>query len=330
MGLVAVLLLILVVEGYWISKSDVGGKLQSLLNQQTSLSDITANDLGIASRDFADGTDVYPPDASGDAGTNEIAPSVIATLGNATGTIDVSRDGESITLVPFMPLIAGDHILTGADGSAEIGWTGYGRTLIAPYSVITITNAEQGTSEGGLVAKLKLESGRIWTRLDKLLSAGSSFEVKASNVVATVRGTSFGVGIDGLGKIEVKVAKSKVAVTRTMSADSDEVVGSPIIVQEMERMELNEKDTSLSKPIKMLPAELESDLFLMEGNVEVPKEYLDMEWMAFVEMILSQIPPDQMPADFDRAAFMEYMSQIQTQIPDEVKQQYMQELKSGL
>ena len=315
LGLIAILLLIIAGEGYWLSQSDIGGKWMSLLNQTTSLSDVTTDDLGLTSS--WDGDD----NVFGGVGTDDIAPSVIATLGNASGTVSVTRNDEPLALIPFMPLLVNDRIETGADGKAEIGWTGYGRTLIAPNTVITITNAEQILDNGdGIVARLKLESGRIWTRLDKLLSAGSSFEVKASNVVATVRGTSFGVGIDALGKIEVKVAKSKVSVARTVNAESDEIVGSPITVGEMERMELIGKQTLMSKPIQMLPAELGKDSFLMEGNAEIPKEYLDMEWMAFIEMILSQIPADQVPADFDRAAFMEEMRQIQAQFPSKLIQ----------
>lgn len=310
LGLIAILLLLIIGEGYWLIQSGVPGKILSLITQEaSSLSDLSSTDT----------------DTIGE----EAIPTVVATLGDATGDVTVLRDDEPLPLVPFMPLLTNDRIETGIDGRAEIGWTGYGRTLIAPNSTIIITDAEPGVADDGFVAQIKIEAGRIWTRFDKLLSAGSSFEVKASNVVATVRGTSFGMEIDTLGTIQIKVAKSKVAVARTVDADSDEIVGSFIDVNEMERMELAENGTSLSKPIKMLPAELQQDKFLIEGNAEVPKEYMDMQWMALVEMILSQIPPDQIPPDFDRAGFIEYMRQVQLQIPPEVLQQLKSELQTN-
>ncbi|MCE9586641.1 FecR family protein [Candidatus Uhrbacteria bacterium] len=309
LGIIALLLLIIVGEGYWLSQSDIRGKWTALIQNQ------------LANSDFSP---VEPLE-----GDEEPVSVTVATLGDATGSVTVTRDGEALALSPFMTLMVGDRIETGADGRAEIGWTGYGRTLIASNTKLTITVAEHGDSDDGIMAKMKLESGRIWTRLERLLSSGSSFEVKASNVVATVRGTSFGIGLDQPGRVEIKVAESHVAVSRTTTADSDEVVGSPIIMDPMQRMDMAEKEMSLPKPIAMTKGEIEKDLFLMEGNIKVPQEYLDMEWMAFVEMILSQIPADQMPADFDRAAFMEYMRQVQAQIPDEVKQQYMQEFNAG-
>ena len=309
LGLIALLVLIIAGEAYWISQSDIQGNWTSRIQEEISNQDIS------------------PMDLFGDDGQEDV--SSIATLGDAIGSVTVMRNGSALTLTPFMPLIVGDRIETGADGHAEIGWTGYGRTLIASNSKLTITAVDQGSNDDGITAKMKLEGGRIWTRLEKLLSGGSSFEVKASNVVATVRGTSFGVGLDQPGQVEVKVAESNVQVSRTASADSDVVVGSPIVMQPMQRMLMAEKDTSLPKPTTMSPGEMEKDLFLMEGNIKVPDEYLDMQWMAFVELILSQIPADQMPADFDRAAFMEYMRQVQAQIPDEVKEQYMMEYDSG-
>lgn len=317
LGLIALLLLIIAGEAYWLSQSDIQGKWMSRIQSEMERSGGSVYNP----------TDAFPTDMFGG---DEEAAATVATLGDATGSVTIIRDGEILTLTPFMALAVDDRIETGADGKAEIAWTGYGRTLIASNSKLTITAAENGDEADGLMARIKLESGRIWTRLERLLSSGSSFEVKASNVVATVRGTSFGVGLDQPGQVELKVAESNVQVSRTASADSDVVVGSPIVMGAMQKMVMAEKDTSLPKPTTMTAGEMEKDLFLMEGNVNVPEEYLDMQWMAFVELILSQIPPEQMPADFDRAAFMEYMRQVQAQIPDELMQQYQMEYESGM
>jgi hypothetical protein len=327
LGLIALLLVVIIGEVAWLSQTDVQGKWMSRFEQEIARN----SNLGFGRPDMApdleDGT--FGEGEGVDMGL-DMTVSSVATLGDASGDVKILRNNETLTLTPFMTLLVDDRIETGTDGKAEIAWTGYGRTLIAPNTKLTITAADHGSNDDGIGARLKLEAGRVWTRLERLLGSGSSFEVKASNVVATVRGTSFGVGMDLPGKVEVKVAESNVSVARTLSADSDEIVGSPVLMMPMQRMEMAEKDTSLPKPVVMTSGEMEKDPFLMEGNVKVPEEYLDMEWMAFIELILSQIPADQLPADFNRAEFMEYMRLMQAQIPDEVKQQYMQEFNSEM
>lgn len=323
LGLIAILILVLVGEIVWLSQSDIQGKWMSYVEQSADRSDF-APSFGSE----GDGPSWF--DESSDPGTEFMGEtSTVASLADAQGQVTVMRDGVTVELLPFMALMVGDVIETGADGKAEIAWTGYGRTLVAANSKLTITEAEMNASDEGIVAKLKLDAGRVWTRLEKLLSTGSSFEVKASNVVATVRGTSFGVGMDRPGRVEVKVAESNVQIARTASADSDEIIGTPVTVGAMQRMDMIEGETQLPKPLQMSSKEMEADLFLMDGNMPVPVEYLDMEWMAFVEMIINSIPPDQLPEDFNKQEFLEYMRQMQTQIPDEVKQQYMQEYQSG-
>ncbi len=309
LGLIAILLLIVVGEGYWVVKSGAPQRFLSLFNQEISgLGDSLATDINATDTDMG--------------GEEPSVSAVVATLGDAQGDVTVFRNDESLALAPFMALYVDDRIETGADGKAEIGWTGYGRTLVAPNSIVTITSAEQGTANDGLIAQIKLEAGRVWTRLDKVLTSGSSFEVQASNVVATVRGTSFGVGIDAQGAIGVQVAKSKVSVALDGGASVD--------VNELEQLNINPDDRVIAKPIQLSPKDLLNDQLYQEGNVEVPKEYMDAEWMALVEMVLSQIPADQMPPEFDRAGFMEYMNQVKSQIPPEVMQQLKQQLKADL
>lgn len=323
LGLIAILILVLVGEIVWLSQSDIQGKWMSSIEKNVDRSSY-APSFG------SDGSTSDWLDESSDPGTEFTGEAgSVASLGDAQGQVSVLRDGVTMELMPFMGLVAGDVIETGADGKAEIIWTGYGRTLVAANSKLTITDAKLDETDNGIIAKMKLEAGRVWTRLEKLLSTGSSFEVKASNVVATVRGTSFGVGMDQPGRVEVKVAESNVQVARTVSADSDEIVGSPVMLGAMQRMDMTEGETLMPKPLQMSSKEMEADLFLMDGNMPVPVEYLDMEWMAFVEMIINSIPPDQLPEDFNKQEFLEYMRQMQTQIPDEVKQQYMQEYQSG-
>ncbi len=298
LGMIAVLVLILVGEVYWVSQSN------GLKNMMARV-------------------------ATGGLTVGSSEPVSVATLTDTEGTVTIKRAGSVVTLSPITSLNEGDDVKTGADGKASIIWPGYGRTIIDSNSDVLIKKASRGSTSDSLVASLRLQSGRVWTRLEKLLDAQSSFDVRASNVVATVRGTSFGVGMDQPGQVDVKVAESHVAIGRTASANSDTIVGQEVLMQPMERMTMAQNAASLPKPSTMTRDEMESDALLMEGNAAIPSEYMDMDWMAFVEMILQSIPPDQLPSDFNKGEFLDYMRQVQDQIPDEVKQQIRTQYQTG-
>ena len=70
-------------------------------------------------------------------------------------------------------------------------------------------DGEAGT---GLGAKIILEAGKVWTRLERLLGRDETFSVESSDVVATVRGTAFGVSLID-GDVDVTVA-DKLATLR--------------------------------------------------------------------------------------------------------------------
>ena len=303
-GLILFLLLIIAGEIFWLSQMDLKSQWSSYFESQISEEQLPVLDEVVEQQD--DLTESL-----------DISPLQIATLSDVQGDVTLTRQGNIISpLTPFMPLFPEDFIETGEDGRAEIAWTGYGRTIVASNSKLLITAAEVSEDGSGLVSRLKLESGRIWTRLEKLLSAGSSFEVRASNVVATVRGTSFGVGMDQEGRIDVKVAESNVEVARTANATSDEIVGTPVMVGAMQELSMIENDMQMPEPIPMSAEDMEADAFLMDGNEPVPAEYLDADWMAYIETVINSIPADQLPPDFDRNAFMEYLRQMKSQMPN--------------
>ena len=60
-------------------------------------------------------------------------------------------------------------------------------------SRIELESAEFQESDGGLLVKIKLSAGRVWSKIFNLATPASTWEVKTANAVATVRGTAFGV-----------------------------------------------------------------------------------------------------------------------------------------
>jgi hypothetical protein len=97
---------------------------------------------------------------------------------------------HSIELVP------GAQVRTGTGAEAEILWGDRGVTRLDTNTQVTVeAMPADATQATGVDIKLRLEAGRIWSRMMKLLDIQSSFDVETRDVVATVRGTAFGVAV---------------------------------------------------------------------------------------------------------------------------------------
>lgn len=111
-----------------------------------------------------------------------------------------SRASASDTWTPVehaMELEPGSQVRTGAGGEADILWGDRGVTrLDANTQVIIEAMPADATQSTGVSIKVKVEAGRVWSRMLKLLDLQSSFEVETRDVVATVRGTAFGIGVN--------------------------------------------------------------------------------------------------------------------------------------
>jgi hypothetical protein len=137
----------------------------------------------------------------------------------------------------------GDSVRTGAGGEARIVWGDRGTTRLDESSELVLDAIpEDGTLNPGAQIKLKLESGRVWSRVIKLLDLGSTVQVDANTVVATVRGTSFGAVVDATGA-EFAVTQSVVEIngasgTRTLLTDNRwgdfDRAGNPLTVRNLQ------------------------------------------------------------------------------------------------
>lgn len=134
--------------------------------------------------------------------------------------VELKRKNESEwkTLETSTDVQVGDSIRTGAGGLAEIRWGDRGVSRIDPLSELTIEAVpEDEQAATNAVIRLRLSGGRVWTRLLKLLDVSSDAEVTTGNVVATVRGTAFGV-VSNEGA-DIAVTESVVAVGARDSKD---------------------------------------------------------------------------------------------------------------
>jgi hypothetical protein len=119
------------------------------------------------------------------------APTVEVRFGDAQEWKQV--DGEVAVSV-------NDEIRTGPQGRATIVFFGGGAARLQEGTTVTVEEAEHGMDRVETsVVRLRMTSGRVWSRIMTLFDLGSSFSVRTDNVVATVRGTAFDLGMSTSG-----------------------------------------------------------------------------------------------------------------------------------
>ncbi len=97
-------------------------------------------------------------------------------------------------VVGTVQVLPGDTVQTGPDGEASVNLFDEGVLHIAPNSVIVLEEILWDEAEPDVLqGNVFLEAGGLWSRIFDFVSANSSFEVRTSSTVATVRGTTFWV-----------------------------------------------------------------------------------------------------------------------------------------
>lgn len=125
------------------------------------------------------------------------------------------------TATSGMHIGEGWSVRTDETGLAIIEFFGQGESRLENGTEVTITQAmidERNPSSANV--GIHLDTGRIWSRVLKLFDLDSSYSVRTSAVVATVRGTAFDVQADADGSAIITVNESAV--------DVSEVDGRPV------------------------------------------------------------------------------------------------------
>ncbi|MBI5654757.1 FecR domain-containing protein [Candidatus Uhrbacteria bacterium] len=115
-------------------------------------------------------------------------------------SVEVKRrdTADWITVETATEVQIGDSIKTDVGGEAEIRWGDSGVTRLDPATTLTVEAVPADPSSvTQSIIKLRVETGRVWSRVLKLFGPEAAFEVRTDNVVSTVRGTAFGVGLAG-------------------------------------------------------------------------------------------------------------------------------------
>lgn len=108
-----------------------------------------------------------------------------------------ANDGQSINI--------GSTIKTDATGMAEVDFPSGSVTRVAQDSEIVLQSFDASSGN----TSVKINIGKIWSRVAKVLGK-EDFQTESNNLIASVRGTSYGHELSLDGKDIVTVAKSTV------------------------------------------------------------------------------------------------------------------------
>lgn len=197
-----------------------------------------------------------------------IAEAPVAVLRVEQGNVSIASGGVMQEVTADTQVNQGDEITVSDDGRAALYWDGYGRTLIDAGTKLRVTEASRPSGEKSIKAKFLIDIGRTWTRIEQVLDVGSEVSGATGDVVATVRGTSFGVERVGNASA-IRVKSSKVQATRVDSAEE-------LVVEEGFKLEVPRGSTgSLRKPIQLTDVELQDPL-LLAGDKDIPDADYDL------------------------------------------------------
>ncbi len=122
------------------------------------------------------------------------------TLHVRTAGVEVrSSNADWHAITGDTKLQASDEVRTNETGQATIRFFGIGETRLRERSQLRLEEARKEAQNGSVIVRLRLESGRVWSRVLRLFDLDSSFAVQTASVAATVRGTAFDMETDATG-----------------------------------------------------------------------------------------------------------------------------------
>jgi hypothetical protein len=181
----------------------------------------------------------------------------IAYLHIENGAAKVTRGSTTSDAFDETELLSGDRVLV-VSGDVTLVYPDAGMSKLDPGTdIVILADGEDGT----VFTEVQLTAGTIWTRFEKLFGPNEHFSVQANGVVATVRGTAFGVSMEN-GSIDVQVAEHEVEVTSEALQSAKDQKHSKVSLKAGKALRLtaremsDQKDTGMMKKIRSLtPAE---------------------------------------------------------------------------
>jgi len=138
----------------------------------------------------------------------------IAHVSNVSGDVKVklvAHEADAAVPMGDKPLVqAGDKLITGPDGRVTLNWIDGTRIRVEPNTELTIQKCQ--AVRGAELAMFRLDLGKIWIRVLRMLSQQDKFEIQTPTATAGVRGTIFSVQVAADGATQVQVYEGQVAL----------------------------------------------------------------------------------------------------------------------
>lgn len=175
----------------------------------------------------------------------------------------VEANGIKKLLATGATIEEGITIATDGTGDAEILFPSGSIARLDASTTVTLDQQFFDNDSGASKTGIFLSIGRVWSRVARLATPESNWEVKTSNVVAAVRGTAFNVGFTKDKKSRVLVDKDTVTLT-AIDPVSKMILGTTTI-PEKKFLELDSKNP------RVTPKALEAQ--------EPPAGFVDDAWI---------------------------------------------------
>lgn len=175
--------------------------------------------------------------------------------------VDVKQAGKDVweEVTSGMTLRTSDQVRTEAGGRATINWYGRAETRLQEQSTIVIDAASLSGVAGDMGVMVRIQSGRVWSRVLRLFDLDESFAASTNNVVATVRGTAFDLALNPTDT-SVWVSDSAIDITDAPNRNSPTASHTPFAIADGHRVH---QSAGAWSPIEALTTtDLSSDWFM--------------------------------------------------------------------
>lgn len=173
--------------------------------------------------------------------------------------IQTPTASEEASAVNGQEIEVGTKIRTGKAGRAQILFPNHTVTRLDKNSQVTLKEYQASPQQ----VTVHLDLGRIWSRISKLIGK-ESYQTQTDTLIATVRGTSYGMGIVGTGLSKITTFEGDVNV----KSDATCANGDEVNVVANQKTTVNCKDTRKPTIVEVKEAELTADEWLQFNKKE--------------------------------------------------------------
>lgn len=232
--------------------------------------------------------------------SNDLQGAVITAV---TGQVTVIRSDDKFTVTADKlytkeaMLLSGSILETGKDSRADLQFQNGSQMRVGAQTRIKLENAAILTGENFSRTLLRIETGSLYTKVNKL-EKGSSFSIVSPTATAAVRGTDFLTKVDAKTS-NVLVQEGSVAVTdpnfkdeKTVEGGNKASVSGEAVdvkpLDEKDKKELTDFSTNLQSITEQGRSQIDSILQNFEDNKKQIQQALDDQKEANKQLIQGQ------------------------------------------